>query len=322
MDPLQPLESLSPNIQISGSWVPNYYLDNLMHGSSNGYVIGLPIDIIDEAIVWAKDSVDSTDRRWQWKIWKVIAQKTLRDYLLVHGYISRDVHAIQELTEQNLPDFNTLQKQLKDLYNHRHMCLECIDLVNENRAGCPGTFDEEMKKEFDHTTKMFEKATDVIDKQVSLLTTLASLKETQLSIEESHSVGRLTRIATIYLPFSTVATVLAMPGSFAPGAGGFWIYWVSSIILAALVIIALPVYEIAKEKGMIWRDSKHFSWKNLGKGKGSTEQTARQHAKKEEEAQDTVTSLKWLRGIRKRRGGNGNSDTESARDKSAANRTK
>lgn len=139
------------------------------------------------------------------------------------------------MVEQDIPDFKLLQRLLKDLFYHRQHCIEYTEMI-EQTSGLP---DEDLK----HLISIFQELLDTIEKQVHLLTTLVSLGETQQSIEESQGVGRLTRIATIYLPFTTVATVLAMPEKFAPGASHFWVYWVASTILAALVIVLLPFYE-------------------------------------------------------------------------------
>ncbi|KAF1953557.1 hypothetical protein CC80DRAFT_141321 [Byssothecium circinans] len=169
---------------------------------------------------------------------KAVRSVLLNQWTLVHGYISRDLHSIQNKLEGVIPDFKLLQTLLKDLFLHRQHCIEYTRMIEKT----PGVSEQDLE----HFQKVFKETLDTIERQVNLLTTLVSINETQQSIEESHGVGRLTRIATIYLPFSTVATVLAMPGSFAPGASMFWVYWVASTVLAILIIALLPFYEWAK----------------------------------------------------------------------------
>ena len=189
----------------------------------------------------------------------------LKQWALVHAYISRDLHAFQSNLENDLPDFQLLPTLLKDLFLHRQRCVDYKKVILKT----PGITTEESE----HFKRIFDELLNTIERQVTLLTTLVSIKETQQGIDDSHAVGRLTRIATIYLPFSTVATVLAMPDNFAPGASKFWVYWVASLILAALVIILLAFSEwvkdhIPNEKNKFFRLRRK---KNTEKKEGSDE---------------------------------------------------
>jgi Sec-independent protein translocase protein TatA len=180
----------------------------------------------------------------------------------------------------------------------------------------PGVSEEHLQ----HLKKIFQEALNTIERQVNLLTTLASIGEMQQSIEESHGVGRLTRIATIYLPFSTVATVLAMPNSFAPGASHFWVYWVASTILTVLVILLVLFYEWVKPRVM------ERAWDLLGlykkgqterKNEGSQnkrgEEQQQSHQQQQQENQEKGSKMLpgWIRRRRKGKADVENPDTES-----------
>ena len=173
------------------------------------------------------------------KVLRGVRSLLLKQWALVHAYVSRDLHEFQSKLQNDLPDFQLLPTLLKDLFLHRQRCIDYKKVILKTR----GITTEESE----HFKRIFDELLNTIERQVNLLTTLVSIRETQQGIDDTHAVGRLTRIATIYLPFSTVATVLAMPDNFAPGASKFWVYWVASLILAALVIILLPFYEWVKD---------------------------------------------------------------------------
>ncbi|EMR61618.1 putative cysteine protease domain-containing protein [Eutypa lata UCREL1] len=174
-----------------------------------------------------------------------------KQWQLVHGYsiiVSRDVHLIQRKLEI-IPNFDVAEKLLEDLFRHRQNCAryekQLHDTMEEfkqslGREDLPVIYDLEAIREGFH---QLSRATE---RNINLLTDLTAIKEAQQGLDENHGITKLTHIATIYLPFSTVAAVLAMPDSFAPGANRFWVYWVASMILAAFVIMAVLLYKPAQ----------------------------------------------------------------------------
>lgn len=60
---------------------------------------------------------------------------------------------------------------------------------------------------------------------------------------ENHAVARITLVAMIFLPFSTVAAILGMPGNFAPGSDYFWVFWAVVLPLTALIIGSFALYD-------------------------------------------------------------------------------
>ncbi len=163
--------------------------------------------------------------------------------------VSRDVHLIQRKLEI-IPNFNVAEKLLEDLFRHRQNCSryekQLGDTAEEFRQSLSKAENLPVIDDLASLQEGFRQLSHGTERNIKLLTDLTAIKEAQQSLDENHGIARLTHIATIYLPFSTVAAILAMPDSFAPGASGFWIYWLASMILAALVIITALLYKPAK----------------------------------------------------------------------------
>lgn len=162
--------------------------------------------------------------------------------------MSRDVHLIQRKLEI-IPSFDVAEKLLEDMFRHRQNCAryekQLHDTMEEFKQSL-GREDLPVIYDLVSIQDGFRQLSRTTERNINLLTDLTAIKEAQQGLDENHGITRLTHIATIYLPFSTVAAVLAMPDNFAPGANRFWVYWVASMILAAFVIMAVLLYKPAK----------------------------------------------------------------------------
>jgi len=63
------------------------------------------------------------------------------------------------------------------------------------------------------------------------------------SLAENHGIARLSLLAMVFLPFSSVATILGMQGSFSPGDKKFWLFWVVAIALTTFVVGMFLLYD-------------------------------------------------------------------------------
>ena len=70
---------------------------------------------------------------------------------------------------------------------------------------------------------------------------IASMRAAFQAIEDSASGLSLSILATIIFPFTLVASMLSMPDPFKPGGSQFWIFFVVSIPLTAVIILFLVV---------------------------------------------------------------------------------
>ena len=84
-----------------------------------------------------------------------------------------------------------------------------------------------------------------IEKNMSLLTALVTIGEGEHGLEENHGIARLSFVATIFLPFTTVGTIMGMQGNNAPGSSEFWVFWVVAILLTLGVFGLFSVYDFA-----------------------------------------------------------------------------
>ncbi|KAL6721504.1 hypothetical protein ACLMJK_000608 [Lecanora helva] len=65
-----------------------------------------------------------------------------------------------------------------------------------------------------------------------------SIQESRTSNNQARSVGRLTSLATVLVPFSIVAGMFSMGGDFLAGQSHFWVFWAVTIpIVATLGIL-------------------------------------------------------------------------------------
>ncbi|KAI5857424.1 hypothetical protein GGS23DRAFT_341329 [Durotheca rogersii] len=210
---------------------PNFHLDrasNESHRSEEELRVLTPTERVANALL--SDSLGKDHA------YRGIGRLISKQWQLVQGYMSWDLHRIQ-LMLRDIPNFDVAEGMLKDLFTHRQNCTEFIKMLDE-------TVVELRERKFDENNMVVRdlrmlqedlgQLSVEIEKNVSLLTGLTSIREARQArhgLEENHSVKALTQIAIIYLPFSTVAAVLSMPGSYAPGENLFWVYCVASIVL-------------------------------------------------------------------------------------------
>jgi len=119
---------------------------------------------------------------------------------------------------------------------------------------------QEPENDLSNLLARFRETNERVDKNLNLLTSLIAIGAGKHNLEENHGVVRLTVLATIFLPFSTIATVLSMQGNFAPGAGEFWIYWVAAFCLVTLVAAVFLRID-ARGRAFLMEIGKSFKFK-------------------------------------------------------------
>jgi Mg2+ and Co2+ transporter CorA len=148
---------------------------------------------------------------------------------------------------------------LKVLYLHRRRITRYLELISETKEQCskrgprawPRDSTSELaveqardwEEDFTHLQAWFHGTSQRMEKNIRLLTALVSIGEGKQSLAENHGIARLSLLAMVFLPFSSVATILGMQGSFAPGDGKFWLFWVVAITLTTLVVGVFLLYD-------------------------------------------------------------------------------
>ncbi|MCJ1402414.1 hypothetical protein MMC11_005634 [Xylographa trunciseda] len=74
----------------------------------------------------------------------------------------------------------------------------------------------------------------------------ASIQESKTSNYQARSVGRLTSLATILVPFSVTAALFSKGGYFQDGQSLFWVFGVIAIPIAAVLYLGISFYERKK----------------------------------------------------------------------------
>lgn len=81
-----------------------------------------------------------------------------------------------------------------------------------------------------------------IEKNIDLLTALVSIGEGKQALHENRALGKLSLLATVFLSFSTVATIFSIQGGYGPGGGMFWPFWAIAIPLTGLILVLSALY--------------------------------------------------------------------------------
>src|SRR5437773_935243 len=89
---------------------------------------------------------------------------------------------------------------------------------------------------------MMQRNCDRIAKDMELLVNLVAIGEQRQSMIKNRTVTTLTTVATVFLPFSTIATVLGMQGDYAPGEAKFWVVWAVSVPITVAIMLVYLAY--------------------------------------------------------------------------------
>jgi Mg2+ and Co2+ transporter CorA len=186
-------------------------------------------------------------------------QLAASNWMVINEYINREITGIEYKLEREEPGFRALELYLKELFIHRRRITRYLELINETKVQCikrgprgwPRDSNSELAAEqagdweddFANIERWFIATSQRMEKNIRLLTALVAIGEGKQSLVENHGIARLSLLAMVFLPFSSVATILGIQGTFAPGEGKFWLFWVVAIALTAFVIGIFLLYD-------------------------------------------------------------------------------
>lgn len=180
------------------------------------------------------------------------------NWIVINEYVNRELATIEYILEKEEPTFRDLEVYLKDLYIYRRRVTRYHELITQAKEQC--TTRGQQSWSHDQTSAIsLEHAKDMeadfiylqdkvlatsrrIEKNIDLLTALVSIGEGKQALGENHALARLSLLATVFLPFSTVATIFSIQGGYGPGEGKFWLFWVIAVPLTGLVILLTAPY--------------------------------------------------------------------------------
>ncbi|KAH9204513.1 hypothetical protein DL95DRAFT_398420 [Leptodontidium sp. 2 PMI_412] len=106
---------------------------------------------------------------------------------------------------------------------------------------------QELEEDFKSVLDKMGISISRIDKDISVLTALVAISGGRQALQENRGVSFLVLLATIFLPSSTVATVLGIQTEYGPGAEHFWLLWALALPLTVLVIVMPLLYSGVRE---------------------------------------------------------------------------
>jgi Mg2+ and Co2+ transporter CorA len=180
------------------------------------------------------------------------------NWIVINEYVNRELATIEYILEKEEPTFRDLEVYLKDLYIYRRRVTRYHELITQAKEQCATRGQQSWSH--DATSKLaLENAQDTegdfiylqdkvlatsrrIEKNINLLTALVSIGEGKQALDENHALTRLSFLAMVFLPFSTVATIFSIQGGFGPGEGMFWMFWVIAIALTGFILILSGLY--------------------------------------------------------------------------------
>ncbi|KAE9377400.1 hypothetical protein N431DRAFT_480447 [Stipitochalara longipes BDJ] len=180
------------------------------------------------------------------------------NWIVINEYVNRELATIEYILEKEEPTFRDLEVYLKDLYIYRRRVTRYHELITQAKEQCTTrgqrswSGDETSALSLEHAKDM---ETDFIylqdkvlatsrriEKNIDLLTALVSIGEGKQTLDENRALAKLTLLATVFLPFSTVATIFSIQGGYGPGEGMFWMFWAIAIPLTAFVLVISALY--------------------------------------------------------------------------------
>jgi Mg2+ and Co2+ transporter CorA len=176
----------------------------------------------------------------------------------MNEYVNRELATIEYILEKEEPTFRDLEVYLKDLYIYRRRVTRYHELITQAKEQCTSRGQQswlrdltspfllehakDMEADFIYLQDKALASSRRIEKNIDLLTALVSIGEGKQTLDENHALARLTLLATVFIPFSTVATIFSIQGGYGPGQGMFWLFWAIAIPLTGLVLILSAMY--------------------------------------------------------------------------------
>jgi Mg2+ and Co2+ transporter CorA len=97
---------------------------------------------------------------------------------------------------------------------------------------------------------------DEFAQRAAMEESLQARKQTYDANRQARSAGQLTKIATIIVPCTFVASIFSMGGSFAAGEDLFYVYWAVSLPITAALLVWVLQLDIRE-----WWTSRKTDWR-------------------------------------------------------------
>ena len=190
-------------------------------------------------------------------LYRIIAS----EWIVVNTCWERELNTIEWHLEREEPRLEHLDRYLKSLFISRRRITLYETLVQDQLSACrvhgrkfwdkssnpdeseavADTVDT-LEMDFEFVANLLQRNAERVARNINLLTALISVEESRVGIAKSKSLEALTVAATVFLPFTLVASIMSMNGAFAPGQVKHWVFWAFSIPISLIVVTFHLIY--------------------------------------------------------------------------------
>ena len=188
-------------------------------------------------------------------LYRIIAS----EWIAVNTYIERDLNTIEwRLEADEELTLDIFESFLGKLFILRRRIGKYKTLVDEQLELCrnqlPRAWDSSaivtkasiaIQKDLEQVQQLIGRNTGRLAQSVDLITSIMSVREGKTSIEQNKRLGFLTVVATVILPFNTVAAILAIQTEYGPGQINFWVFWVAAAAACSFIWLLFVLYRLA-----------------------------------------------------------------------------
>lgn len=198
-------------------------------------------------------------------LYRIIAS----EWVTVNTYIERDLNTIEWRleTDQNvgLEDFEFFLGKLfilrRRIGKYRILVDEQLELFRNQTAeswrhsNAASGLSHIIQNDLKQVEQLIARNSSRISESVELITSVMSVREGETSIKQNQTLGVLTFVATVVLPFNLVAAILGMQTEYGfsrPQSGGSepnqkktWVFWVASIGTFFCIWGSFGLYKLA-----------------------------------------------------------------------------
>ncbi len=192
------------------------------------------------------------------------------EWVVLNTYLKRELMAI-DWNLENMHDLaiEDLEAYLRALFVYRRRIMAYRNLTREQRdilasygraAWLPDpeaaeddeddgavprrirNVKRELVADLDYVIQFLDVNSERVEKNITLIASLQTLSESKEARMRNKAVALLTALGAVFLPFSTIATIMDINGDYGPGQDRFWVFWVVSICVTAAVAVLYTLY--------------------------------------------------------------------------------
>lgn len=188
-------------------------------------------------------------------------QVVASEWLLVNEYVEQELETISFVLEHGVQRLHSLQAFLRELFamkrrwsNYTELAQDALRQCEEHgrpswrsptKSGADASSNAItppplVVQDFQHVLCRLSRTRARIESNIAVLLALVSISEAEQKLADGQGIKRLTRVASVFLPFNAVAAIMAIPKDYlGPGGTGFWIYWlVSTVVMVVSLWLA------------------------------------------------------------------------------------